>query len=195
MEEIEVKFLNIDRPKLEAKIINLGAKKIFSLTYRILTLDYPDLRLNEQSAWVRLRDDGNKVMLAFKQRQGVKANSGSNDESMLEHEVEVSDFETTANILRCIGLVEKFQEEKQRTRCELDGVELDFDEMPLIPAYLEIEASSWDKIDQMITRLDLNPADKKICSAFQIYEQNGINMLDYQILRFNVQTKRSLTSS
>ncbi len=188
MEEIEVKFLNINRDHLKNQIIELGGKKLFETKYRITTFDFPDLRLNEQAAWVRLRSDGNETKLAYKQRQGVKA--GANDSSMLEHEVKVSDFEATSEILRRIGLVEKFLEEKKRTRYELDGVELDIDEMPLIPPYLEIEATSWADIDKMIEKLSLSQADKKICSAFQIYEASGINMLDYKILKFDQQEKR-----
>jgi adenylate cyclase, class 2 len=190
MEEIEVKFTNIDRAKLEAKIVELGGQKVFSLTYRIYVFDYPDLRLNNQSAWLRLRYDGTKTMLAYKQRQGVKADTEANDDSMLEYEVEVSDFEATADILRRIGLTEKFQEEKRRTSYVLDGVELDIDEMPLLSPYLEIEAGSWEEVDSAITKLGLSAKDKKICSAFQLYEQNGINMLDYKILKFDQQTKR-----
>ncbi len=190
MEEIEVKFLNIDRDKLEARFAELGAKKVAEYSYRITTFDYPDLRLNNQAAWVRLRTDGSKTTLAYKQRQGASAQAETNDQSMLEYEVEVSDFEATAKILGRIGLIEKFQEEKRRTHYDLSGTELDIDEMPLIAPYLEIEAKSWPAIDQTIASLGLDPKDKKICSAFQIYELAGINMLDYKVLKFNQQLKR-----
>jgi len=188
MEEIEVKFLNINPEAIEAKLKSLGAKRVFERVYKVITFDYPDLRLNEQAAWVRLRDEGDSVKLAFKQRLGVK--KGQNDTGMLEHETVVGDFETTANILRSIGLTEKFFEEKRRIRYELDGVEYDIDEMPLLKPYLEIEAKSWDDVGKAMKLLELDPADKKICSAFQIYEMNDINQLDYKILTFDKQTKR-----
>lgn len=189
MEEIEAKFLDIEPGAVEAKLKALGAKREFERTYRVITFDYSDLRLNEEAAWVRLRDEGDQITLAFKQRLGVK--KGQNDSGMMEHEVIVSDFETTAQIFRSIGLSEKFHEEKRRIRWRLDGVEIDIDEMPLLKPYLEIEADSWDKIDQVATKLGLDPAAKKICSVFQLYEQAGINQLDYHILTFAKQTKRA----
>ncbi len=189
MEEIEVKFLDVDPKEMGKRIEKLGGKQEFDRLYRVITFDYPDLRLNEQAAWVRLRDEGDKVTLAYKQRQGV-GGKGQNDASMLEHEVVVSNFEATAQIFRSIGLIEKFNEEKRRIRYRLDGVELDIDEMPLIRPYLEIEGKSWAQVDEIIKKLGLNVDDKKIFSAFQIYELAGINMLDYQTLTFAKQTKR-----
>ena len=58
MEEIEVKFLNIDSDLMEKKLLKIGAKKVFEKLYHRKVFDYPDLRLNDQGAWVRLRDEG-----------------------------------------------------------------------------------------------------------------------------------------
>ena len=103
MEEIEVKFLNIDADLLEKKLKEIGAKKIFEKLYRRKAFDYPDLRLDKAGAWVRLRDEGDKITLALKQRIGMAATPESNDESMEETEVEVNDFEKTADILLKTG--------------------------------------------------------------------------------------------
>jgi len=189
MEEIEVKFLEIDVKSIEAMLKELGANRAFERVYKVITFDYPDLRLNEESSWVRLRDEGDQTTLAFKQRLGA-GKKGENDSGMLEHETVVSDFDQTAEIMRKIGLTEKFFEEKRRIRYQLDGIEYDIDEVPLLNPYLEIEAGSWDDIDKAIKLLKLDPKDKKICSAFQIYEQAGINQLDYKMLTFDKQTKR-----
>jgi adenylate cyclase class 2 len=188
MEEIEVKFLNIDPARVESQLTKLGARREFSRVYRVIIFDHPDLRLHHQASWVRLRDEGDQITLAFKQRQGVV--DGQNDTGMIEHEVTVSDFETTANILRSAGLTEKFQEEKRRTRWRLNTVEVDIDEMPLLKPFLEIEADSWDQIGATVKALGLNPDDQKICSAYQVYGYAGIKQLDYQILTFDRQVKR-----
>ena len=191
MEEIEVKFLDIDPRRMEAKLVRLGAKKVFDRVFKSKVFDYPDLRLNSAAAWIRLRDEGDKIKLAFKQRLGTKGDGGkSNDKGMIEHEVEVSNFETASNIFLAIGLIQKFYEEKRRIRYMLDDIELDIDYVPLLNPYLEIEASSWEKIDMAIKLLGLNTSDKKIFSTFQIYQLKGINMLDYHELTFNKQLKR-----
>ncbi len=191
MEEVEVKFLNINPQEIEEKLKEIGAKKVFEKMYRRRVFDYPDLRLDKSGAWVRLRDEGDKITLVFKQRVGIKGHNGkTNDETMEEIEVTVSDFEKTAAILRQIGLTEKFYEENRRIRYVLDEIEFDIDFWPQLEPYLEIEASSWNKIEKAINLLGLNPTDKKIFSTHQIYQLNGINENDYQEITFEKMVKK-----
>jgi len=191
MEEIEVKFLNIDPVLMEKKLVGIGAKKIFEKMYKRRVFDYPDLRFNSRGSFVRVRDEGDKITLTFKQRLGVKTHDGkANDESMEEIEVNVSDFEKTAEILKKIGLEEKFYEENRRIRYQLDDIEFDIDFWPLLEPYLEIEAPSWGKIDEAIKLLKLNPDDKKIFSTYQAYQLKGINENDYKILTFEKIVKK-----
>lgn len=72
MEEIEVKFLDIDPEAIEKRLLKIGAKFNFDKIHQRTIFDYPDLRLNAQGAYLRLRDEGEKVTLAFKKRLGVK---------------------------------------------------------------------------------------------------------------------------
>ena len=190
MEECEVKFLDIDVDQIITKIESLGGAKQFDRVFRRIVFDYPDLRLNnEKKAWVRLRDEGDKITLSYKQR--LDAGDGTtNDRSMLEHEVEVSDFEQTAQILRNMGLADKFYEENRRVQYKLDDVELDIDHWPQLKPYLEIEAPSWEQVDKMIEKLGLNPDDKKIYSTHQIYAQAGINENDYKRITFEEMVRK-----
>ena len=66
MEEREVKFLNIDPGAIEKKLKNIGAKRIFDKVYRRRVFDHPDLRFNEKGAFLRLRDEGDKITMTFK---------------------------------------------------------------------------------------------------------------------------------
>src|SRR6185436_15200174 len=107
-EEKEVKFLHIDPVALQAKLTALGAEKVGEYFYRRRVFDYPDMRLNKANAWVRVRDEGEKIMLCYKQRQGVTSQDGTtSDTGMEEVEVEVKDFDKTCLILERVGLVEK----------------------------------------------------------------------------------------
>lgn len=189
MEEIEVKFLNIDPIELENKLNSLGAKKIFDRLYHRSLFDYPELKLNAKGAYLRLRDEGNKITLCFKQRLGIGQN-GENDKDMEEIEVIVSDFENTAQIFLSVGFIEKFYEENRRVRFELQDVEFDIDYWPLINPYLEIEAKSWEEIDKAINLLGLSKTDQKIFTTNQVYKLDGIQELDYKILTFEKQVKR-----
>lgn len=191
MEEKEVKFLNINPEGIEKKLKKIGAKKIFKKLYKRRVFDYPDLRFNKLGAYIRLRDEGDKITLTFKQRIGAKTHDGTtNDEGMEEVEINVSDFGKTNEFLRKIGLEEKFYEENERIRYQLNDIEFDIDSWPLLDPYLEIEAPSWQKIERAIKLLELDPKDKKIFSTYQVYQLKGINENDYKILTFDKIVKK-----
>jgi len=191
-EEKEVKFLNIDAKKIEKKLIEIGADKMFQKTYRRIVFDYPDLRMDKKGAWVRLRDEGEKVTLTYKQRIGMKSRNGEeNDKSMREIEVEVGDFNKTALILRKIGLADKFYMENKRIRYVLDDIEFDIDFWPKLKPYLEIEAPTWAKVNKGIKLLGLNPEDKKIFSTAQVYRLSGMEENDYKEITFKRMVKKT----
>jgi adenylate cyclase class 2 len=191
MEEREVKFLNIDPQLIEEKLQKLGAQRVFEKLYKRRVFDYPDLRFDKEGAYVRLRDEGDKITLTFKKRIGAKARDGSvNDEGMEEIEVNVSDFKKTALILERIGLKEKFYEENRRIRYVLEGIEFDIDFWPGIKPYLEIEASSWELVEKGIEMLGLDPKDKKIFSTYQVYQLNGIDENAYSEITFERMKKK-----
>ena len=190
-EEIEVKFLDVDVQKLEEKLAAIGAKKVGDYSYRRNVFDFPGFPLNEKGAWVRLRDEGDKITLTWKQRLGITSHDGTtSDTGMEEIEVVVSDFDATATMLRRIGMIDKFYIENKRSRWVRGTVEFDIDSWPLIKPYLEIEAKSWADVDEAIQLLGLNPADKKIFSTNQVYHLNGIVELDYTKLTFDEVVKR-----
>ena len=191
MEEKEVKFLNVNKEELENKIAGLGATKEGDYFYKREVFDYPDFRLDKNGAWLRLRDEGNRITLSYKQRLGIKSEDGSiSDESMKEVEIVVNDFEKTAVLLKELGFIEKHYAENKRTRWVKDGVEFDIDTWPALEPYLEIESSTWEKVDKAIAWLGLDPKDKKIFSTNQIYKMKGMDIIDYIRLTFDGLVKR-----
>lgn len=190
MEEIEVKFLDINKEEIENKLINLGAKFIGSFDYKLKPYDFPGLPMSkEKNAWIRLRDEGAKITLAYKERLGVNENS-LRDTGMKEIEVEVSDFENTSKILEAIGLVHKVYEERKRTKYVLDGIECDIDEWPLIPPYIELEGDSLEKIKFVSEKLGFNWEEHVVSSALQILKHYNVNPHDYSIFTFEKQVKK-----
>ena len=191
MEEIEVKFLNIDSVLMEKKLNEIGARKIFEKLYRRKVFDYPDFSLHKKGAWVRLRDEGDKITLAYKERIGMKTFDGkTNDDSMEEIEVNVSDFEKTAELLNKVGFIEKFYQENKRIRYQLDDIEFDIDFWPQLEPYLEIETSSWERIEDAIKLLGLNTNEKRIFSTTQVYRLKGIEDIEYKEMTFDRMVKK-----
>jgi len=187
MEEIEVKFLDINKEEIEKKLKSINANKIGEFLQRWKTYDYPDWRLDKEGAWLRLRDEGNgKITLTFKKRLGIKKDTKiiKNDDGMEEVENFVGDFDKTSLMLEKIGLIEKHYAEKKRISWEKDDIKFDIDTYPKIKPFLEIETDSWKKIDEAINLLGLNPDDKKIFSANQIYTLNGIKVKELERITF-----------
>ncbi|HBH16761.1 MAG TPA: adenylyl cyclase, partial [Candidatus Veblenbacteria bacterium] len=109
--EIEAKWivsdLDIIRNKLSELKANLDQPERLM---RRKPFDFPDNRLEKVGGWVRVRDEGDKITLAYKQL---------NDRSLhgtKEVSVEVSDFNNTCQILEAVGLEAKsYQETKRET--------------------------------------------------------------------------------
>ena len=190
-QEIEAKILNIDIEKLEEKLSVIGAKKICEKLFKMITFDYPGFPMDREAAWVRLRDEGDKITLAYKKRLGVMdLNKGINDSGMEEIEVEVSDFNLTVQFLLKLGLIVKFSQEKKRITWQKNSVTYDIDTWPRLAPYLEIEGDTWEAVDMAITKLGFDLKDKVICSATQIYGMNGIHDKDYIKMTFTEFVKR-----
>src|SRR3989338_11672972 len=108
MEEFEIKFLEVDVPELEKKLLSIGAEKVGEYDYKRTIFDYPDLRMNKREACLKLRTDGKETTLTYKERLGVKSNDTSlPDEGMKEIEIAVDDYQKTYDLLISIGLIEK----------------------------------------------------------------------------------------
>lgn len=189
-EEIEVNILNIDIKKLEKKLSDINAVRIKEIFFKSTSFDFPGYPLDKDMSWVRLRDDGKKITLAYKKRLGVTGIKGQNDAGMEEIEVEVSSYEDTITFLKKIGMVEKFSQEKKRITWKKGDVTYDIDTWPRLKPYLEIEAKSWKEVDDAVLELGFELKDKVICSATQVYEMNGINDKDYVIMNFDKWIKR-----
>jgi adenylate cyclase class 2 len=187
-EEIECKFLNVDIPSIEAKLQEFSATLQFKELFRRTVFDYPDLRLDKDNSWLRVRDEGHRVTASFKKRIGV--NDGQNDSTMHEVEIVIDSFDQACELFTSIGMKAKFYEENRRTQYILDGVEICIDEWPLLPPYIELEGSSWGEVEEMAKKLGFDWADRKVYSTAQVYKDAGITESDYQILTFDKQIKK-----
>jgi adenylate cyclase class 2 len=192
-QEIEAKILNVDVQKLEEKLLSFGAERKSEKLFRAMAFDYPGYPMDKEAAWVRLRDEGDKITMAYKKRLGVKdINKGTNDSGMEEIEVSVSDYDLAKEFLLKLGMVVKFYQEKKRITWQKGPVTYDIDTWPQLEPYLEVEGETWEIVDSAILELGYDLKDKIICSATQIYEMNGIRDKDYIKMTFAEFVKREL---
>lgn len=148
-QEIEVKFLSVVIDDVRQKLTAAGA--ICTHPMRLMRraiIDYPDIRLQrEKDAYIRVRDEGDKITLTYKQFTSLELGGA------LELETVVTDFETTIKIFEATGLTTKSFQESKRETWELDGVEVVIDEWPWLNPYIEIEGDDEKSIEQVASTL------------------------------------------
>jgi len=147
--EIEVKFLHIAIDDMRKKLQSIGAvcEQPMRLMRRV-TIDSD--AMNIKNAYLRVRDEGHRVTLTYKQFDSLSVDGAKEIEEVVE------DFEKTIAILKAAGLpFNSFQESKRET-WTLRDVEIVLDEWPWLDPYLEIEADSKEKLQQTTELLGLD---------------------------------------
>lgn len=132
--EIEGKFLDIDSGGIRKNLAGIGAKVIHAeRLMKRKVFDFPDDRLYEVNAWIRVRDEGDKITLSYK-RLIDRSLYGTKELTL-----EVDNFDEACRFLEAVGLVVKSYQETRREKWMIDGVEVTIDSWPWIPTFVEIE--------------------------------------------------------
>lgn len=173
--EYEIKILDIDVDSIVSKLEALGAEKIAERFQRRYVYDF-----SPKKNWsrVRLRTDGNITTLAIKE---VHNNT---IEWTKELEVEVDSFETTYLILEKLGYQYSYYQENKRISYKLDDAEIEIDFRPQIPAYLEIESDSAEKVKAMTKKLGLDFEKAKAEHTQEVYQKYGLDLHAMRELKF-----------
>lgn len=149
--EIEAKFLDVDYDALRTKLKAVGAECVKPMRLmKRKNYDFPDRRLTAKAGWVRLRDEGGKITLAYKQL---------NDRSLHgTHEVSVtvSNYEEADTLLAAIGLEATSYQETKRESWRLDEFEIELDEWPWIKPTVEIEGPDEESLKSLAAKLGLD---------------------------------------
>lgn len=149
--EIEAKWLAIDPADMRQKLKRSGAT--LSLPERSMVrrnFDYPDMRLEKIGGWVRVRNEGDKITLSYKQLNDRTVHGTK------EVSVAVNDFDTTCSLLEVIGLKQTSIQETKRESWKLGDTEIEIDTWPWIPTFIEIEAQSEDELFSVAELLGLS---------------------------------------
>jgi adenylate cyclase class 2 len=135
--EIEAKFTDIDKDGLRAQLRTRGAVLVHDeIMMRRCNFDYPDRSLDKKGGWIRVRDEGSKITLSYKQLNDRTVH-GTQEVSL-----DVDSFDKSCAFLRAIGLELKATQETKREKWIYKGVDVTIDTWPWVPSFVELEGVS-----------------------------------------------------
>lgn len=160
--EIEVKFLNINIDEMRQKLKDAGA--VLEQPMRLMRRTLVETEeTRSRHAYLRLRDEGDRITLTFKQFDEDSLTGAK------EREVTVSDFDETIAILSEFNLnYHTFQESKRET-WKYQDAEVVIDEWPWIAPYIEIEGDSEEIVKQAAASLGFDWDEAVFGSVDVIY--------------------------
>lgn len=161
--EYEAKFLAVDVEKLRGQLRAVGAEQVFPKSLFTRMVFESDAVQGEK--WLRLRQESGKTTLTLKQVTDASQIGGTK-----ETEVEVSDFDKTAELLGAIGLRSVRHQVNYREEWQLGGVTYDFDTWPDLPTFLEVESSSEEAVRKAVADLGLDYEEARFGSIDLIYK-------------------------
>lgn len=170
MQEIEVKILEIDIPKTAQQIEQLGGAKVFEGRITAHYLDTPNDDLWKEGTVLRIRRRGDITELTLKKKVKKRKDIKVRD----EYEVKVGDFEATKALFAELGYIEKaFKEDKHRITYALGDSHIELETVENIPPYLEIEAPSVERLEEVVSLLGFTMEDTKPWTAGEVRAHYG----------------------
>ncbi len=166
--EIEAKFVDVDIDNMRGKLTKAGA--LCELPMRLMRRQVFYLVDRSINAYIRVRDEGNKATMTYKQfdEEGIHGAK--------EVEVEVSNFADARTILQSSGLVPKSYQETRRETWRLGDAEIVIDEWPWLRPFIEIEAGSEQAVREAATALGFDWADAVFGAVTQAYRKQYQNL-------------------
>jgi adenylate cyclase class 2 len=165
--EIEAKFPDVDAEALRKALQEKGARLEYpEVLMRRKTFDYPDQRLYKIGGWIRVRDEGDKVTLSYKQL---------NDRTLhgtQEVDVVVDDFENTCRFFDAIGMTMKSYQETKREKWNYKGVEVTLDTWPCIPTFAELEGPTEELVREVVSDLGFDRNNAMHGSVEPVYQMH-----------------------
>lgn len=163
MQEIEIKFLNVDPAALEWKILQLGGSKVSNILFEEWIFKKPDWKAT--NGRVRLRKSESKIFVSYKETTQSTASGNT------EIEFEVSDSAAATEFIKKLDVPLVRHQQKRRIHFELKGASIDIDFWPKIPPYVEIEAESEPLISSIAMQLGFDISQSVGLDAAEIYKQ------------------------
>ena len=178
--EYEVRVLEINREEVIKKLESIGARFCWDQIQRRYVYDFiPKL----DGKWIRLRTNGLNTTLTIKDVVSSKI------DGTRELEIVVDDFDNTNKILNELGYEPRGYQENRRCQYVLDDVEIDIDDWPYLPTYLEIEGPSEERTYEVLELLGFKLEDSTTRDVEGIYLDYGHNLKEIYDLKLEEERK------
>ena len=178
-EEIETRFLDINKDELIKKLIALGALNGGEEKLEEVIFHAADMSWVGKRKFVRLRKTKNKVKLTYKE------NVEQTTDSAREIELEVSALDKCSKFFEKVGLKAMRHLEKYRHTFKLNEVTVDIDSWPKIPAYVEIEGPSVESLKNFCKQLGFDWKKRFDGDAREVFRHHGHDLDKMTVITFD----------
>lgn len=180
-QEIECRFLEIDKEVLVKRLVDLGAGDKGEVLIDETIFYDQELKWRDNQIFVRLRKNADKIEMTYK-NQSVQTVDGT-----FELDLKIDDYEKGILFFEKIGLTAFRRQQKKRHTFVLDGVNVDIDTWPKIPTYLELEGDSEEDLKKIAKKLGLEWEKADFHNARWVIENiYNIPVSTYKVFTFEV---------
>ncbi len=162
--EYEATFLNVNKEKIRDRLKKVGAKLVRPEYLQKRIPFFLPNKENSKDAWLRVRDEGDKITLSLKTVDGDKI------ENQKEICLEVNDFDRAVKLLESIECQKKSYQETKRALWTLDNVEITIDEWPFLEPFVEVEGQSEGEVKQVSEKIGFNYDEALFCAVGKLYK-------------------------
>ena len=152
MQEIEAKFPDITIEDIRQRLKDNQADLVLPMRVMhraVFDNDY----MKERNGFLRVRDEGNKTTIAYKQ-------FNPDDRSdVLELEITTDNFDSAIQLFSRLGIQPRSKQETKRETWSLNGCEVVIDIWPWLNPYVEIEGETWESVKQTAELLGFTWSD------------------------------------
>lgn len=163
-QEIECRFLEINKEELVKKLVSLGAKDEGEIMLEETIIYDKDLKWRDNNRFLRLRKIGDTTKLSYKEHNAHTV------DGTYEIEFKVEDYKKAELLFDKIGLNIYRRQQKKRHTLQLSGVTFDIDTWPRIPTYVELEGGSEEELKKAAEMVGLSWKDANFHNASWVIE-------------------------
>lgn len=168
--EIEAKFLHVDPDDIRARLKKIGAecKQPMIAMRRVI---YDNEVMNQKHAYLRVRDEGYKKTITYKQFDEMSLTGAK------EIEFNIEDYSAAVALFEAIGVEAKSEQESRREVWMHGDVEVVIDEWPWIDPFIEIEAPTEEGVRATAKELGFAWSEASFGDVMTAYQSQYPNML------------------